>query len=159
MPFPSLRDWLLWRLVFCLLALSGVSWCVLHVLTLWWPIKLVLHWIVCCNSGQLCINWDGPEQAWLVSCVDCIPSHVYSHNFQKWAFPRFNSVLLLMHSPADTIDNIFLIIFDTVAVATMLSNSLGYLRQLRELRTFHTKSLTQVVIEQSMFPSAIIGHS
>ena len=61
-----------------------------------------------------------------------------------------------MHSLVDTIDDVFLILFDTVVVAVILLNSLVTLRELKEFQTLRIRSLTQVLIEQSRYASVIV---
>ena len=49
------------------------------------------------------------------------------------------------------ISDLFVIFFDTIVVVVTLSNTLGTLRQSREFRAFHAKSLTRVLAEQGMW--------
>ena len=46
------------------------------------------------------------------------------------------------------IGNILLIVFDALAIAAILLNTLGILWQSRELREFYAKSLTRLLVEK-----------
>ena len=50
-----------------------------------------------------------------------------------------------MYFQAGLFTDISAIIFDTVVVGATVSDTLGTLRQLRELRAFHAKWLTRVL--------------
>jgi putative effector of murein hydrolase LrgA (UPF0299 family) len=47
-----------------------------------------------------------------------------------------------------TINTALLIVFDTIAVAVTLSNTIGTLRQLKEFKLSRAKSMNWVIVEQ-----------
>jgi hypothetical protein len=121
-----------------------VQVCHYPILTIWY------QFIAMKDSCNLTAQDVGTLALWVMTAWTLILKHVHISFCQGWELVRFrvDSSLTDHLFQVNTMDNVFLILFDTLVVVVTLYNTLGLVIRSREFQMLPQKSLSQTLAEQ-----------